>query len=159
MIKDATLDTDALERRRYKREAIKGSAVQYKKIDFLKLFHKLSDKYFILDISQNGIQFVTREKFKKDTKLLLTITAPFIDGESINVNGYVLWSKKLTGLPGYTTGVRFTSIEPDDRARLKVLLVHEDLEKMRASGNIKLNQIIEIETMPQTKNGSGSKNQ
>ncbi|MFH1231762.1 MAG: PilZ domain-containing protein, partial [Planctomycetota bacterium] len=79
------------ERRVHKRYTIMGCTIQYKPDTFFIFFSKTSKKYMVLDISQSGIQFVTREKFKEQTRLLLNIIAPTLNKETINIKGRVVW--------------------------------------------------------------------
>ena len=77
------------EHRGYERYRIKDGMVRYKPVHFLGLFSKPSKKHLILDISQDGVQFVTREEFKKQAALSLDISVPSLDEAIFHARGRV----------------------------------------------------------------------
>ena len=113
---------DKKERRRYKRFTIKGCIIQYKPVSFLQLLNKISSKYLVFNISQDGLQFVTREVFKEETLLLLDVTAPVLKGEIIHIKGRVVWIRASPGLHVCGVGIQFMDMEEPDRNRLQLLL-------------------------------------
>lgn len=116
------MSADKKEQRTSKRYSIDGCAVQARESHLLGIFHKLSKKHMVLDISEGGIHFISREVFKEGKQLTLTLTAPFLKGELIEVQGRVARVKNLPGLSAYGVGVKFITLSEPDREKLKVLL-------------------------------------
>lgn len=123
------MSEDTQERRRCKRYTIKGCTIQYKPVGFLNFFSKTSKKYLVLTISQNGLQFITRESIREKTILLLDITAPVLNGEIIHAKGRVIWTKASPGLHICAIGVEFIALEETDRNRLQLLLDNATVDK------------------------------
>jgi len=124
------IPSDVAERRDHGRYVIKGCNVQYKPLSFLGLRGKFSGANIILDISQSGVQFITPEKFKKQTRLALNITAPFLEGKMINIRGYVLWTRELNRSDVHSVGIKYVAMEQSDRTRLISLLYDTVLKKL-----------------------------
>ena len=136
---DKTATSD--EHRDCKRYRLKDGMLQYKPVHFLGLFSKSSKRRFILDISQDGVQFATREDFKKQAMLSLDISAPFLGKEIIRVRGRVVWVRKAPGIKAYGVGVKFGPMEQTNMAKLKVLLVNAKLNKTNISDSVHLKRI------------------
>ncbi|MDI6732687.1 MAG: PilZ domain-containing protein [Planctomycetota bacterium] len=75
----------------------------------------------VLDISQGGLQFISKEKFRKDTKLLLNISAPLFSKDRISVRARVARIKEAPGLKVYGIGVQFIEQE-SEQTKLKSLI-------------------------------------
>lgn len=129
------------EHRDCKRYRLKDGMVQYKPVHFLGLFSKSSKRRFILDISHDGVQFATREDFKKQAMLALDISAPFLGKESIRVRGRVVWVRKVPGINAYGVGVKFVPMEQVNMAKLKLLLVNTNMNKTKISDSVHLKRI------------------
>jgi hypothetical protein len=112
------------EHRHLKRYGVMGCAVQYKPLRWFGARGPLSSKHIVLDISEEGLQFISREAFKTSTKLLMTITAPFLNGYPIHTIGRVLWTKQAVDLPLYVMGIGFVSMQSEDTLRLKTIMTH-----------------------------------
>lgn len=126
------------EHRDHKRYRIKNSMVQYKPVHFLGLFSKTSKRHLILDISQDGMQFVTKDEFKKQSLLSLDISTPSLDEKIIHARGRVAWVRKAPGLAAYGVGVKFDPMEQPDIDKLKLLLDNNNLNKSKISDSVHL---------------------
>jgi c-di-GMP-binding flagellar brake protein YcgR len=124
--------------RDHSRYRIKGGTVQYKPVHFLGLFSRPSKRHLILDISQDGVQFVTREEFKKEAMLSLDISAPGLDEKVIHVQGRVAWVRKAPGLEAYGVGIKFDSMEQPELNKLKSLIDRNNLNKTKISDSVHL---------------------
>ena len=115
---------DVPERRQCARYTVNGCRVQYNTLplNFLGLITKSAGGNIIWDISEDGLQFVSREELARETGLLLKITAPVLEEDIITAQACVFWTKKLSGPQAYLVGVKYVSMADADRARLKSLL-------------------------------------
>lgn len=75
----------------------------------------------LMDVSESGVKFCSKHKFKKKTVLRLTINFPELRRD-INVLAQVVWSRmilsKHDSRPGYQIGATFIGIQPEDRSIL-----------------------------------------
>ncbi|MFH1226533.1 MAG: PilZ domain-containing protein [Planctomycetota bacterium] len=129
------------ERRSQERYVMQGCAVRYKTKQLLGLFNKVSKRYMALDISQGGINFITREGFKLGLPVSLIITAPLLKEDAINAQGRVAWVKPSPELRIYNIGIEFTSISDQDKTRLKNLVDSTDTNKTSIPGNVHLDEV------------------
>lgn len=110
------------EHRRHKRYEVNDCMVQCKTPGFLKLLCKTSKKWPVHDISPYGIQFIAENALEEKTQLTLIITAPFLKDKRIQAQGKVI---RVNGLPesaGYSIGIEFADMNPDDRNNLEHLM-------------------------------------
>jgi len=133
--------TVKINHRDHSRYRVKGGMVRYKPVHFLGLFSKPSKMHLILDVSQDGIQFVTREEFKEQAMLSLDISAPFLNEEVIHTQGQVAWVRKAPGLEAFGVGVRFVRMDQADADKLKLLLDNNNLNKTKISDSVHLKRI------------------
>ncbi len=135
------MSADNKERRRHKRYGIKGCTVQYKPASLLRFFNLPSERFLVLDLSPHGVHFITKESFKKGTKLLLNISAPLLKDEIIQAKGHVVWIKKSKELDAYSIGLEFTSLSKPDQNRLKFLVDNAVMDKIDVSTRIYLKEV------------------
>lgn len=132
------------EKRRYKRYSIRGCQVRFKKTSrFVSFLRRTSGKNVVLDISENGLQFVAPKNFKHHVKLILNIGIPSLDRAGIRVKGRVVWTRKAAGMNVYGTGVEFTDLDSVVRTSLKTLL-EKPRDKAKISEHIRLNKVQKI---------------
>ncbi len=81
------------------------------------LIKKMKDSSFTKNISEGGICFVTRERFKPDTQLRMQIYVP-TRKEPIKALVKVVWRKKRMLRSGYDTGVSFIETAESDKRDL-----------------------------------------
>lgn len=117
-----------------------GCTIRYKLDNFFSRFSKASHKYMVLDISQSGIQFIAQEKFNKQTSLLLDITAPALNQETIHIKGRVVWIKASPALHIYGVGVEFINMKEADRMRLQLLLDNATARKSKIPDTVHLDK-------------------
>ena len=132
------------ERRRHKRYSIKGLRSRLRKSRLLGFSSEpTSEEYPCLDISQGGLQFITKKALQLKSHLLLDITTPFLRSDPIRTKARVAWSKSLGGLSFYVAGVRFVSVGKSERARLKVLIERAGQDKDKIPQRIRVKMIKE----------------
>lgn len=111
------------EQRSIKRYSIDGLTVQAKENHFLGLFEKTSHKHMVMDISEGGVHFMSRQEFKEGDKITLTIISHTQkDFEPIIVKGRIKRVKSLPGLSTYGIGVEFINMEPANIERIRTLI-------------------------------------
>jgi len=116
------MTTNNKEQRSIKRYSIDGLTAQVQEHNLLGLGAKLSQKYMVLDISEGGIHFISRENFKEGTKVMLTVTARLGEKETILVPGIIKRVKEFSGLGAYGIGVEFTEMYQESRDKLNKLI-------------------------------------
>lgn len=111
------------ENRRHKRYWVKGLKSRLRERYFLGLLSKPTDEeYPCLDISESGLQFVSKKFFKSEDTLLLDIFTPLSEEKPIQAKTVVAWSKRSTQLGVCLVGARFVSITKSDRSELKHMI-------------------------------------
>lgn len=76
------------------------------------------------DISQSGIQLLLKEKFEKDTVLLLEFELPDNPRKRLFAKGQVMWTKENQvyqgdgGIRTFNTGIKFIQLSPTDESAL-----------------------------------------
>lgn len=132
---------DGVERRRHKRYGVKGCTVQYKSARFFGLFSNTSERYLVLNISQGGLHFITKDTFQEGIRLLLNINAPLLGEEIIRSRGRIVWVNKSTEINAHRVGIELTGPGNKDRIRLKLLLDNAILEKIDLTTRIYLKEV------------------
>jgi len=94
--------------RRFERFPLSSAYYAYKGENGI---HGVSD---VLDVSLEGFCIFSPSALEKGLKLDFTLTLPKIP--DINFQGEVCWSRPAKG--GYGVGLRFITIDPEDRAFL-----------------------------------------
>ena len=128
------------EKRQAKRYAIKGITVRYRKGRLLSFLRPPSPRYLLLNFSQTGCHFITRDALEPGDRLRLSIEAPKMRG-SIGAFAKVVWCRKSQELNAYRVGVRFASLKARSRLLLKNLLDSAILENVEISTKVYLKEI------------------
>lgn len=83
---------DGKERRAKKRYGVKGAVVRYKPASPLSFLSSGSPRYLVLNLSETGLEFMTKEPIEEGRKLKFALEAPRIQG-TIRGAGRVIWVK------------------------------------------------------------------
>ncbi len=129
---------DKKEHRYHKRYGIKSCTVQHKAASFLGLFGRSSEKYLVLDISPDGLNFIPTRS--------VGITAPILKEETLHTKGKVVWVKKSPGLNVYGIGIKFVSISKSDRNKFKIVVDNARQDKIDISTRVDLKKQVHYET-------------
>jgi hypothetical protein len=133
------------ERRLHKRYCVKGLKAQLRESRFFGLLSKpTSIEYPCIDISEGGLQFVTKKPFKRNTKLLLDIHNSFSRDNPIRAKSKVVWLKSLTMLSTCLVGVEFRPLKKSEHNELKKIMAMVGEDKEKISSNIKINLIKDL---------------
>ncbi|MFH1230425.1 MAG: PilZ domain-containing protein [Planctomycetota bacterium] len=120
------------EQRRHKRYSIKGLKSRLCTSRFFGLLVKpTSEEYICLDISESGLQFITK-KLLTQNKLLLDVTTPFSRDKPIRIKCRVAWFELSLEFDIYMIGVEFVSLGKAQRDKLKMLIekIGEDKDQI-----------------------------
>jgi hypothetical protein len=126
------------EKRRHNRYKIEGCEVQSLEPALLGFFTKKSQKQMVLNISRDGINFLSSKPFARWQNVILNITAPSLNDNPINLKIRVTWSRKMHGSDNFVVGGRFSALDQENLNRLKVLLAGTAQAKSGISSTIKL---------------------
>jgi hypothetical protein len=113
----------SIERRIHKRYCVKGLKSRLRISLFLGLTSKpTSDEFPCIDISESGLQFVTKKVFVPQSRLLLDISTPYTRNAPIRAKARVAWFKPSFDLDFYMVGVQFVSLGKAQHNELKTLV-------------------------------------
>ena len=131
---------DGTERRENKRYGIKRLGIQYAKSKIAGMLGNFSDKYLVLNISEGGLFFMSREELVQGQKIKVKFG---INGEEqrLHVSAEVVWSKKSDEHNAYRLGLKFISMSGKTRKRLKTLIDGAVLDKIDFSTGIYLREV------------------
>lgn len=132
------------ERRRHKRYCVKGLKNQLLEPLFFGLFSKpTSEEYPCLDISESGLQFISKKIFNPQSRILLNITTPTTRNHPIRVKAKVMWLKKSFDLSFCLVGTKFVSLSKPHHKELKMLIERSGRYKEEISQNTRGNMLKE----------------
>ncbi len=132
------------ERRHHKRYCVKGLKNRLRKNRFFGFLSKTTlEEYPCLDISESGLQFVTKRVFNQENRLGLDITTPFTRNAPIRVKAQVAWSKTPPGFGFHLIGVHFVSINKSQHAELKMLVERAGQDKDKIPRRIQVKMMKE----------------
>ncbi|MEK7448239.1 MAG: PilZ domain-containing protein [Planctomycetota bacterium] len=132
---------NGIEQRQHKRFGVKSCIVQYKPAGFFGLFSTTSPRYLVLNIGQNGLNFISHEELYPGQSFLLFINAPLLDDEFIKITGRVVWVKKSVEYNAYRTGLVFKKLFPRAQTKLKLILDNALLDKIDISTRVYLKEV------------------
>jgi hypothetical protein len=132
---------DGVERRRFKRYGVRSSTVRYGTGGILSSLANLGQKYLILNISEQGFKFITKDPMNAGDKLKLQIEAPTINKTPFKAQGRVVWVMRSQTQDVWHVGVEFTKIKGKYEGILKTLVDSAVLEKVDISTTMYLREI------------------
>lgn len=131
---------DGVERRNKKRYGIKSSVVRYKR-GLLPLLGGQSDPLLLLNVSQGGCHFMSREPLELEQKLALKIEAPQLSSP-LHARGRVAWIRPSEQAKQmYRVGVEFTQLSAGARKILKDLLDSAVLDNVEVSTRVYVKEL------------------
>ncbi len=128
------------ERRRKKRFGVKGCTVRYRRTGFAGFFAEPSPRYLVLNISEQGLHFISKEEIKEGESYTLLIDAPGMQ-EPVEAAGRVVWIRKSAEFNAFRVGIEFNSVRAADKPRLKALLDNAVLDKIDMATKMYLKEI------------------
>lgn len=131
---------DGRERRRKKRYGVKDAVVRYRKHPPFGLLFPPSDRYLVINLSQTGIAFITRDRLEEGVRLGLTLHAPPAR-VPIRAGGRVVWVHKSDRQDAFRVGVRFTRMSERARNVLKAVLDNAVIDSVDISTRVYLKEL------------------
>lgn len=128
------------ERRRKKRFGVKGCTIRYRRTGFTGFFEEYSARYLVLNISEQGAHFITKDEAKEGQAFSFQIDAPGLDGP-IEGQSKVVWVRKSAEFSAFRVGMEITSLRKADQPRLKSLLDNAVLDKIDMATKMYLKEI------------------
>jgi hypothetical protein len=128
------------ERRREKRYGIKKLAIRYSKSRFAEVIGNMSEKYLVLNVSEQGVNFMTRKELKPGEKICIRMMLP---EQSTQIHGVarIIWSKKSVEHDAFRIGAEIIKINKPNKNQLKILLADAVLDKIDFSTGIYLREV------------------
>ena len=112
---------DGVERRKRRRYGVRDAAVRYKPASLLSFLRTPSVRHLLLNLSEGGLEFISREPFEEGLRLALQVTAPPVAG-TVYATGRVARVKKSKSQDAFRVGVQFVRISPRSAAFLKAIV-------------------------------------
>ncbi len=131
---------DGTERRAHGRFGVKNSSVSYRKSSLFFFARTFSPRYLVINISQGGLYFISKERLDPGTKIELSIEAPMA-AAPISAAAKVVWSRKSADHEAWRTGVKFVKIGDRGGKMLKHVLDNTVIRKVDISTSIYLKEI------------------
>ncbi|MHC5039425.1 MAG: PilZ domain-containing protein [Planctomycetota bacterium] len=131
---------DGIERRTYKRFGVKDATVQYVRGGLLSFMNRVSERYYLLNLSVSGCYFITRQQLCEGESLKLQLEAPLAPAP-IHIRGKVAWVRKSKDFEAWRVGVEFTKMGEKHRKHLKFVLDNTILRKVDVSTRAYLRDI------------------
>ena len=131
---------NGMERRHKKRYGVKGSTIQYRKGGLLAALAPVSARYLLLNVSETGCNFITKDSLAHGQPLSITVVAPGLDS-SIGGQGRVSWVRKSPEFDAFHVGVEFTKMSPACRSALRSIIDTAVIDKVEITTRIFLKEI------------------
>jgi c-di-GMP-binding flagellar brake protein YcgR len=131
---------DGKEKRAKKRYGIKSSTLKYRKGGLLAFLKPPSPRYLLLNVSETGAHFITKEALAVGQQLRLSMEAPQIRG-GITAACAIVWIRKSEDINAFRVGVKFDGLGDRSRRKLKVVLDSAILENVEISTKVYLKEI------------------
>ncbi|HHN47157.1 MAG TPA: hypothetical protein ENN09_06930 [Planctomycetes bacterium] len=108
------------EQRRKKRYSVTNIEVEYTEGNLFSFFKRSKPgKRPLVDLSTDGLQFLSSEHLRDGRVMKMTIALP--DGRSVELLGQIRWVQQIPGKQLYRTGVAIVEIAPEGLTALQSL--------------------------------------
>ncbi|MBI4712715.1 MAG: PilZ domain-containing protein [Planctomycetes bacterium] len=135
----------AQEHRQHKRYWVKGLKGRLRERYFLGLLSRPTlSEYPCMDISEGGLQFVSKKSFKPKENILLDISAPLTRETPIRAKARVAWSRLSQEFGLYLIGARFISIPRARRSEFRIMIERGGEDEERVGKHIRIKIIKEL---------------
>lgn len=130
---------DGIERREHKRFGLKRLGIQYVKGGLFAFLTGYSDKYLVLNISEGGLYFMTKQELSTGNTIHFRIESA--EGAKVKASGVVVWAQKSVDHDAFKVGVRYKGLSAGNRRRLRNLLDSAVLDKIDVSTTIYMREV------------------
>ena len=128
------------ERRREKRYGIKKLAIRYSKSKFSAVIGNMSEKFLVLNVSEHGVNFMTRKELKPGEKICIRMMLPE-QTVQIHASAKIIWNKKSVEHDAFRIGAEIIKINKPNKNKLKIILADAVLDKIDFSTGIYLREV------------------
>ncbi len=131
---------DGTERRRSKRYGVKDSSIKYRRAGLTSLFSNYSDRLLLLNFSEGGVHFITKEELPVGRKIQMLLEFPKIT-TSLRMTARVIWTRKSAEHDAFRTGVEITGISDKTKKLLRHVQDNTLLDNVKISTGMYLKEI------------------
>ncbi len=128
------------ERRKEKRYGIRDSTVVVGRKSILSFFKESSKPYLVLNISKNGLHFISRTQLEPGDNLKLSIQAPKLT-KTLTVKGSVVWVKPTSQEGAFRVGVTFQKVAGQNKDLLQQMIDSALLDKIDVTTHLYLKHL------------------
>jgi Tfp pilus assembly protein PilZ len=126
-----------MERRRAKRYSAKRCKLSCAKASLLSFLRRTEEQAFpVINISEGGLQFLSRSDMPQGVMLALTVEVPG-EEQPLRMKGRVAWAKKVPNRPAFRIGIEFTKIAERVKKRIEMLKEAGKLEERDLSSYLR----------------------
>lgn len=131
---------DGVEKRKHKRYGVRGSTIRFKKGGILAFLNSASTRYLVLNMSEGGLHFISKDELQVGQRITITLEAPSLEG-TVKGKGTVVWVRKSHEHAAFRVGVKFTGFDQRSKFRLRHILDNAILERVDITTKIYLKEI------------------
>jgi hypothetical protein len=131
---------DGVERRNKKRYGVRDAIIRFKNATLLSFLSPSSPNYLVLNLSETGLEFFTKDAVQVGRKLTVSVTAPPIRG-TVHAKGKVVWVTKSKDQDVYRVGLEFGRLSARSSAYLKALLDSAVVDSIEISTRVYLKEL------------------
>lgn len=128
------------DRRKFHRYGVKGSLVQFRRGGALGFLNPLSKRHIILNLSEGGLLFISREPFEEGERLSVSLHAPGME-EPVVAKMRVAWQRRSAEFDAYRIGLEFVRLSAVSRRALQSLLQNAVLDKIEITTRVYLKEL------------------
>lgn len=137
------MEWNAVERRKKKRYGIRNSTLRYKRAGLVSFLSPHSPKFMLLNISEGGCHFISRDNLAPNDKINLIIDVPKLR-EPIHAKGRIVWCRKSEDIHAYRVGLEFLPLSTPSKKLLKTALESAILDNVEISTRVYLKEMEKI---------------
>ena len=125
------------DRRHARRYGVRGSSVRYKKSTILGFLNRPTDRYLIVNLSETGAEFLSRQPVQTGQVLDLEISIPGLDSP-LKPGGKIVWCTRAPNVDAFRLGVEFNRISESERQTLRSVLADAVLDEVPITTRIEI---------------------
>lgn len=125
------------ERRQARRFGVRGSSVRYKRSTILGFLNRPTDRYLIVNLSETGAEFLSRQAVETGKPLDLEIAIPGLDAP-LTPGGKVVWCERAPNVDAFRLGVHFDRFSNAEKLTLRSVLADAVLDEVPITTRIEI---------------------
>ncbi len=132
---------DGTERREMRRFGVKRLGITYSKTRLLAFASSYSEKYLVLNVSEGGMYFMTKEELAVGQNVAVRLDTPKAPEMIVKGTAEVMWKTKSQDHEAWKVGVQFSKLSDKALTRLRELIGGAILDKVDVSTTIYLREV------------------